>query len=149
MITLLSPEHMIETPLGFDRARHLKLGVNDIVDRAAGNDPPAQAHIDQLLAFSRDWQADAPLLIHCWAGVSRSMAAAYAVMCDRLGPGCEERVAQQLRARAHYAWPNALMVKLADETLGREGRMIEAIRAIGSGTIVTEGICTEFPLKEL
>jgi predicted protein tyrosine phosphatase len=149
MVTLLSPEHMIETPQGFERARHLKLGVNDIIDISQGTSPPARAHIDQLIAFAREWQAEAPLLIHCWAGVSRSMAAAYTILCDRLGAGCEKRVASALRARAPYAWPNALMVKFADEALEREGRMVEAIHVLGYGAPVVEGVCTEFPLVEL
>ena len=149
MVTLLSPEHMIETPGGIEAVRHLKLGVNDIVDAAAGSDPPAKVHIDQLLAFSRTWTAEAPLLIHCWAGVSRSMAAAYTILCHRIGPGSEERIARHLRARAPYAAPNALMVKLADEALRREGRMVKAVQALGYGAMVTEGVCTEFPLADL
>ena len=52
MVTLLSPEHMIETPTGFPAERHLKLGVNDIADPAAGDDPPGRDHIERLLAFS-------------------------------------------------------------------------------------------------
>src|SRR5271167_1222021 len=80
IVSLLSPEHMIETPRGFAADRHLKLGVDDISDPEAGKDPPGRDHIDQLLAFSRGWDAKAPLLIHCWAGISRSMASAYAVL---------------------------------------------------------------------
>ena len=48
---------------------------------AAGDHPPARVHVDRLLAFSRDWDARQPLLIHCWAGISRSMASAYTVLC--------------------------------------------------------------------
>ncbi|MGZ6021113.1 MAG: tyrosine phosphatase family protein, partial [Rhizomicrobium sp.] len=70
LVTLLSPEHMIETPVGFASERHLRLGVNDIVDVLAGDNPPARAHIEELLAFSRGWPADDPILVHCWAGIS-------------------------------------------------------------------------------
>ena len=132
-----------------DAARHLRLGVNDIVDIRDGTSPPAKIHVEQLIEFSRSWQPDAPLLVHCWAGVSRSMASAYAVLCDRLGPGSEVRIAQAMRKRAPYALPNALIVQLADEALGREGRMVEAVRALGPGVMVSEGVCTEFPLAEL
>ena len=38
--SLLSPEHMIETPAGFPTKAHLRLGMNDIVDPAAGTAPP-------------------------------------------------------------------------------------------------------------
>src|SRR4029077_8169774 len=87
LVTLLSPEHMIETPDGFPVERHLRLGINDIVDVAAGDSPPARSHMQELLAFSRAWKGDDPILVHCWAGVSRSMAATYAILCDRLAPG--------------------------------------------------------------
>src|SRR3984957_3312624 len=119
IVTLLSPEHMIETPKGFAAERHLKLGVNDICDPEAGDNPPGRDHIDQLLAFSREWDAKQPLLVHCWAGISRSMASAYAVLCDRLGPGREMEIALAIRRRAAYANPNPLLVQHADEVLGR------------------------------
>ena len=81
LISLLSPEHMIDTPAGFPASAHLKLGVNDIVDPAAGTAPPLRQHIDQLLEFSRSWDGRRPMVIHCWAGISRSMASAYAILC--------------------------------------------------------------------
>ncbi len=56
-MTLLSPEHMIETPRGFPRERHLRIGVNDIVDVSMGDAPPSRTHVERLLEFSRDWSA--------------------------------------------------------------------------------------------
>ena len=52
-----------------------------------------------------------------------------------------------MRARAPHAFPNPLIVRLADEALGREGRMVSAIQSIGRGSIVAEGCCVELPLK--
>jgi predicted protein tyrosine phosphatase len=149
MVTLLSPEHMIETPAGFPRERHLRLGVNDIVDIEAGDNPPARRHIQELLDFSRAWPAEDPILVHCWAGISRSMAATYTILCDRMGPGSEIVAARAIRARAAHAYPNALLVEHADDLLGRQGRMIAAIKAIGAGKIVAEGEIVEFPLVGL
>jgi predicted protein tyrosine phosphatase len=149
IVTLLSPEHMIATPEGFAAERHLKLGVNDVSDPAAGNDPPARAHIDKLLAFAREWDARQPLLIHCWAGISRSMASAYTVLCDRLGPGREIEIAMAIRRRAPHANPNPLLVSHADEALGRQGRMIEALYTMGPPLLVEEGIATALPLVQL
>jgi predicted protein tyrosine phosphatase len=149
LVTLLSPEHMIETPRGFPGDRHLRLGVNDVIDVSAGDNPPAKAHIEKLLAFARGWPAEDPILVHCWAGVSRSMAATYIILCDRLGRGSELYAAKAIRSRAPHAYPNALLVQYADEMLGRQGRMIEAIEGIGPGAIVAEGILVEFPLVGL
>jgi predicted protein tyrosine phosphatase len=149
LVTLLSPEHMIGTPKGFREDRHLRLGVNDVVDVSAGDNPPARAHIEELLAFARDWPAEDPILVHCWAGISRSMAATYIILCDRLGPGSEVIAARAIRNRAPHAYPNALLVEYADELLDRQGRMIEAIKSIGVGEIVAEGTIVEFPLVGL
>ncbi len=142
IVTLLSPEHMIETPAGYAAARHLKLGVNDVADPAAGENPPSRIHIDRLLDFSRGWDTKQPLLIHCWAGISRSMASAYAVLCDRAGPGREVEMALAIRKAAGHANPNLLLVHHADAALGRGGRMVEAVKAMGPPLQVMEGVTT-------
>jgi len=146
MMTLLSPEHMIETPNGIDAAQHLRLGLNDVSVASAGEDPPNADHVEQIIAFGRKWDAKAPLLVHCWAGVSRSTAAAYIVLCDKLGAS-EYKIAAGLRARAPHAYPNPLMVAHADKLLKRDGRMIAAAESIGRGKIVAEGKCVELPLS--
>lgn len=146
LVTLLSPEHMIETPPQIATARHLRLALNDVADALGMEAPPDEQHIARLIAFGRDWNAASPMLVHCWAGISRSMAAAYAVLCDRAGPGYEFEVARSLRAQAPHAFPNPLMVRLADTMLAREGRMVEAITAIGRGEIAAEGRCVILPL---
>lgn len=146
MITLLSPDHMIETPGGIEAAHHLRVGVNDVADAALSEMPPGERHVADLIAFGRRWDARSPILVHCWAGVSRSMAAAFTLLCDRLTPGLEREIAHAIRARAPHAFPNPLIVRHADKALGREGRMIAAAESIGRGVIVAEGECVEFPL---
>jgi len=149
LVSLLSPENMIETPSGFPPAMHLKLGINDIVDPKQGTVPPAREHVDTLLAFSRDWDAKKPLLIHCWAGISRSMASAYTILCDRLGPGSEIQIARAMRTRAPHAQPNRLLVQHADEALGRGGKMLLALDHMGPAQLLQEGVTTIFPLEGL
>lgn len=145
IVTLLSSGYMIDTPSGFPRERHLRLAMHDIADEGLP-ESPAQAHVEQLLEFGRGWDARAPILIHCWAGISRSTAATYTLLCDRAGPGAERDIALALRARAPHAQPNRLLVRLADRALGRGGAMERAIASIGEGTMVTEGIAVEIPL---
>jgi predicted protein tyrosine phosphatase len=146
MMTLLSPEHMIETPGGIDAERHLRLGLNDVADAGLSDMPPNTRHVDELIAFGRTWDARAPILVHCWAGISRSMAAAFTLLCDRLGAGYEHDIARAMRQRAAHAYPNPLLVRLADNALRRDGRMVAAVEMIGRGRIVSEGVCVEFPL---
>jgi predicted protein tyrosine phosphatase len=149
LVSLLSPEHMIATPDGFPAGRHLKLGINDIVDVAAGPAPPGRRHIDALLEFSRGWDARQPLLIHCWAGISRSMASAFTILCDRLGPNREIEIARAIRQRAPHAQPNRLLVRHADDALGRGGKMIAALNTMGPPLVMEEGVTTVFPLAGL
>ena len=149
LVSLLSPEHMIDTPQGFPAAMHLRLGVNDIVDPTAGTAPPARQHIDALLEFTRSWDARQPLLVHCWAGISRSLASAFTILCDRLGPGHEMEIARAMRQRAPHAQPNRLLIHHADTALGRGGKMIDAVNAMGPPLLVEEGVTTIFPLTGL
>ena len=149
LISLLSPEHMIETPAGFSTNAHLKLGLNDVTDPAAGTAPPTRAHADALLAYARDWDGSQPMVIHCWAGISRSMASAFIILCDRMGSDREIQIARAMRQRAPHAQPNRLLVAHADEALGRGGRMIAALNSMGPAMIVEEGVTTAFPLVGL
>jgi predicted protein tyrosine phosphatase len=147
MVTLLSPEHMIDTPAGIEAARHLRLGLNDVAETLISDDPPNEKHIDELIEFGRTWNGKTPMLVHCWAGVSRSTAAAFILLCDKRGPGMEREIANALRYRAAHAHPNPLMVSIADKALDRGGRMIAAAQSIGRGTIVAEGQIFELPVS--
>lgn len=145
LVTLLGPEFMISTPDGIAAERHLKITVNDIVEASAGELPPSETHVRALLDFSRQWNAEAPMLIHCWAGISRSMAATFTILCDRM-PGEEHRIARTMRRLAPHADPNRLFVRIADDVLGRSGRLVDAIEAIGRGKLALEGRTVMFPL---
>ncbi len=123
--------------------------MNDIIDPAAGTAPPLRRHIEDLLTFSRTWDARSPMVIHCWAGISRSMASAFTILCDRLGPDREIEIARAIRQRAPHAQPNRLLVQHADDALGRGGRMIAALNSMGPPVVVEEGVTTAFPLVGL
>ena len=100
---------------------------------------PSETHIDQVLNFVRGWDRSAPLVVHCYAGISRSTASAFAAACA-LNPQRDElSIAQSIRAASPIASPNRLIVSLADQALGRDGRMLRALDAIGPGNMLTEG----------
>jgi predicted protein tyrosine phosphatase len=92
-----------------------------------------------VLAFGHRWDRAAPLVIHCYAGISRSTASAFAIACA-LNPEREElQIAQQMRRASPSAHPNRLIVSHADELLGRKGRMLAALADIGPGDMSIEG----------
>jgi predicted protein tyrosine phosphatase len=133
LVTLLDPASMIETPAGLAARRHLRVGVNDIAEPMEGLVLPGEQVVSDLIAFARDWDESAPMLIHCWAGISRSTAAAFTIACERSAPGKEADIAWALREAAPHAYPNRRIVALADDLLGRQGRMVDAVEAIGLG----------------
>lgn len=133
LITLLDPASMIATPAGLAADRHLRLGVNDIAEAMDGLVLPTESVVSDIVAFARDWDETAPMLIHCWAGISRSTAAAFAIACERSVPGREAAIARAMREAAPHAYPNRRIVALADDLLGRQGRMVDAVEAIGMG----------------
>lgn len=138
VVTLLAANQRSALP-ALEGLRHLALDLSDIAAPLDGFALPSEAHVAALFAFARDWDRRRPLLIHCYAGVSRATAAAYAVACA-LDPAAPERdVAERLRSISPRATPNSRLVALADQALGRSGRMVEAIRAIGRGRECFEG----------
>ena len=92
-----------------------------------------------MLNFVRGWDRSAPMVVHCYAGISRSTASAFAAAC-MLNPHRDEiEIARQIRARSPIASPNRLIVSLADKALGREGRMLRALDEMGPGSMTVEG----------
>jgi len=146
LLTLLSPDHPETDWSGSGGGRHVRLAFHDIVEPSPGLVAPDRDTMQAILDFGRNRTPQHAMLIHCWAGISRSSAAAFVIVCDG-NPGYERAAAEELRRRAAFVTPNRLMVKLADEALGRGGRMIEAIDRIGRGAEAFEGEPYQLPLS--
>jgi predicted protein tyrosine phosphatase len=139
VVTLINAATVVERPPSIEEARHLFIGVSDIVDPLDGHIVPGAEHVERLTTFVRAWPREAPLVIHCWAGISRSTAAAFISTCMLAPERTEMDVALALRAASPSATPNARLVAVADDMLGRGGRMVDAVRAIGRGADAFEG----------
>jgi predicted protein tyrosine phosphatase len=138
-ISILSPGSDFPVFETLSEQNHLQLSFNDVAAALPGMTTPGAHDMQKLLSFLKTWDKQAPLLIHCWAGVSRSTAAAYIATC-LLQPKCDEtELARRLREASPSATPNPMLVALADEALGREGRMKRAIDDIGRGADAFEG----------
>jgi predicted protein tyrosine phosphatase len=131
LLTLASPEKPAPAPPA--GTAHLHLAFNDIAEERPGLISPSEADLHHILAFGRSWDGARPLAISCELGVSRSTAALFVIACDRRPDVSETLVAERLRDVGPCATPNPLLVSLADRILGRQDRMILAIRAIGRG----------------
>ncbi len=140
VVTMLAPETPHPPPAGIAEENYLKFYFHDIVQDMDGHTPPRARDVQRLISFFEAWHREKPMLIHCWAGISRSTAAAYTALCLFRPHADEEDLALELRAASASATPNRLIVTYADEVLGRQGRMVKAIEKIGRGADAFEGI---------
>lgn len=138
LVSLLSPSHEPPCLASIAPERHLRLGLSDIVAPHEGQVLAQAAHVESLIDFFRRWDRARPLLVHCFAGVSRSPAAAFIGLCS-LTAEPEIEIARKLRQLSPSATPNLHLVALADAILSRQGRMIAAIESIGRGADCFEG----------
>ena len=145
MVTLLNAGTPVTRPANLRRADHLVLSMNDIVVEQPDMTPPGENHVRKLLDFAHDWDRKAPLVVHCFAGISRSTAAAYIVAAALAPQRDEAEIASTLRRLSPSATPNLRLISIADRLLDRDGRMVSAIELIGRGADAFEGV--PFALK--
>jgi predicted protein tyrosine phosphatase len=139
VLTVMANVDQVQRPESVLPANHLKVSMDDITEQMDGFVAPSDRHIEQVLNFVRGWDRSAPLVVHCYAGISRSTASAFAAAC-LLNPHRDEiSIARQIRAASPIASPNRLIVSLADKALGREGRMLRALDEMGPGSMLVEG----------
>jgi predicted protein tyrosine phosphatase len=139
VLTVMANVDQVQRPESVLPANHLKISMDDITEQMDGFVAPSDSHIEQVLNFVRGWDRSAPLVVHCYAGISRSTASAFAAVC-MLNPHRDEiSIARQIRAASPIASPNRLIVSLADRALGRDGRMLRALDEMGPGNMMIEG----------
>ncbi|MDP7742446.1 MAG: protein tyrosine phosphatase [Lentisphaeria bacterium] len=133
IVSLLGPEISFPEPGPAYVGRHLRLAFHDIDMARDGLIEPSAGHIDDLLTFLADWERTSGILVHCHAGISRSSAAAYIAACLHNSSTDERQIALALRRVSPVARPNQTLIRLADDALGRSGRMNAAIADTAHG----------------
>jgi predicted protein tyrosine phosphatase len=133
VVTLVNAGTPVQRPDKIQAERHIFIPMSDIIEPLDGHILPARPHVESLVAFAARWDRREPLVVHCYAGVSRSTAAAFVIVCALSPDRDEHDVAAALRAASPTATPNARLVGVADRVLSRNGRMVAAIAAIGRG----------------
>lgn len=117
----------------FGEHARLEMRFHDVIEDEPHRPGPQVEHVERLLAFGRDLlaepPADAHLLVHCWAGVSRSTAAMTLLLAQaRPDRSAAEALAQVVKIRP-VAWPNLRMIEIGDRMLGRNGDLVRAAHA--------------------
>jgi predicted protein tyrosine phosphatase len=76
VLTVMANVNQVQRPASILEANHLKVSMDDINEPADGFVAPNDGHVMQVLTFVRGWDRKAPLVVHCYAGISRSTASA-------------------------------------------------------------------------
>ncbi|HEY7229199.1 MAG TPA: protein-tyrosine phosphatase family protein, partial [Pseudolabrys sp.] len=127
IVTLLRLVDRVQRPNHIEPENHLVLAVDDITIPMDGYTMPGNDHVQRLIKFVTAWDRKTPMVMHCFAGISRSTAAAYVAACA-LNPGRDEmQIAWDIRRSSRTAQPNSRIVSIADRLLQRNGRMIRAV----------------------
>jgi predicted protein tyrosine phosphatase len=139
IVTLLRLTERVVRPAQILPENHLVLAVDDITSPLEGYTAPGEEHVERLIEFAGRWDRTSPMVVHCFAGISRSTAGAFVAACA-INPERDEReIALAIRRASRTAQPNARIVGIADRLLERDGRMIRAVEAIGPGIGAMEG----------
>jgi predicted protein tyrosine phosphatase len=109
------------------------LRFHDDIDPAPNLILPQTEHIETILAFGHSLAdntgagGERYVLVHCHMGISRSTAAMAMLLALVHPDEDEDKLFHRLLQLRPQAWPNCVMVELADALLGRRGRLISAL----------------------
>lgn len=136
LLSLEDPGTPKGTPMWF-RGVHEQLHFHDLETAVETSTilgtPPCQEKVQAILDFGQRCLASSTasppvtVLVHCYAGVSRSPAAAFALARQALGEGKEREALQYVLTVRPFGVPNSLIVRHADALLGAGGGMLRAL----------------------
>ena len=98
----------LKMPRAFNKDNWLFLDMDDVINETA-DEAPQKEQVVQLLDWVKKLPTDAHLVIHCYAGVSRSTAAC----------------------------PNPVITKFADELLGANGELHAAAEEVANNKLLS------------
>lgn len=131
VLSILDPGWPVPSAFGaYGEHERLELRFHDVIEETPEVSPPRPEHVEALLAFGRDLEAepraDAHLLVHCHAGISRSTAAMALILAQVLPEYSASEVIEAVLAIRPQAWPNLRLVEMGDAALGRGGSLVAA-----------------------
>jgi predicted protein tyrosine phosphatase len=141
LLSLEDPGTPKTTPSWF-KGSHRQLHFHDVESsreaEALRATAPTEAHVTSVLALGEEClqtsrATSVHLLVHCFAGASRSTAACYALAAQVLGRGHAAEALQLVLKLQPEAFPNSLIVRHADKLLGFDGELVAALKPLRSG----------------
>src|SRR5579863_1839033 len=106
IVTLLRLSDRVQRPGHIAPENHLVLSVDDIAVPTDGYTMPGEEHVRQLIDFVGKWDRATPMVVHCFAGISRSTAGAFVAACAVNPDRDEQQIAWEIRRASRTAFPN-------------------------------------------
>lgn len=120
-------------PPGMNDVNRLWLNFEDVL-KPTDYGAPTRDHVQTILDFTKDL-TDGVVVVNCFAGVSRSTAAALAILFQH--HRCVDTAVAELLGVRPYACPNPVISKYADDILGCNGRLFDAAENMSKSRILT------------
>lgn len=126
----------LRMPRAFNKSNWLRMDMDDVISHDAFA-APKKEQVKELLEWANKLPVDAHLVIHCYAGVSRSTAAALAVKVQELGTDRLKDAINWLLETRPQACPNPVITKFADELLGANGELHAAAEEVANNKLLS------------
>jgi predicted protein tyrosine phosphatase len=127
IVSIIGPEAEPPPELAGTGKPILTLRFDDVIAPQPGAVCPTEEHVRALLAFDAGAGDHERLVVHCSAGISRSTAA-IAILLAARHRDAEDEIFRWIRDVRPQAYPNARLVALGDDVLGRRGALVRALR---------------------
>jgi predicted protein tyrosine phosphatase len=136
IISISSPEKEAPFDSGFGNAKILRLSFYDITTQSAADsldekDVPTRSIAETIYNFGKEFDDDTILLIHCFAGISRSSAAGIISLTPRYGAiGATKKVGElTINGQSGYEWffPNPVLIEAFDDMLHFDGELFDLV----------------------
>lgn len=134
LLSILDPGYPVPDPFGkYDDHHRLDLRFHDVLANSHHDEKPTEQIIHDILRFGLEFmpkeneKEQTHLLIHCHMGISRSTAAMSILLAQHFPEATAEKIFTRVRKIRYIAWPNSLMIKMADEIMGRNGNLLEGL----------------------
>jgi len=130
MITLMSEYEIKEDGFVFPKELNpdnwLHIDIRDTSNHTFRKAPKIY-HIQKIIEWANNLPEDANLLVHCYAGISRSTATALMIAVLKNGIDSIDDSFNWLIRHRPIAIPNILMIELADYALDANGKLYDKV----------------------
>lgn len=133
LLSILDRKHdPLHPPCWIETGNHYSFQFDDIEHDSHDRIAPTREDVERILQVGRNLANQSlvlpvHLLIHCPKGVSRSTAAALAILMQIYGPGREQDAVRHLFEVRPQAIPNRRMIRETDLILGCGGQLVAAV----------------------